>query len=266
MRLADTTSAAAFELWAICASRIEASHYLEDAAAAVVDGFYDRLTDSLVMARAFMTIPLQSLPTRQQDFATEIARSANVEALLGPFTPVLSLLATRGSTDDWNDRRKSRGHVAIPLVSEAFVASIPMMCRLLKELGLPLAWVQDPGAAMSKQMIGHEAGVFFVEDASTATDDLDRKIIPAQDFVSAHAVKSVFAVGGVVFGGAVLILILFSRDRIEARTARRFMPLVNLMKSAMVSRYSMARVFRPDEGVTATSGPPASSQVRDGLD
>ncbi len=54
---------------------------------------------------------------------------------------VLSLLGTRGEDMRWNDRRNSQGHVGIPLVSADFIDAIPMMSRLLKELGLDLNWI-----------------------------------------------------------------------------------------------------------------------------
>jgi len=156
------------------------------------------------------------------------------------------LLATRGCMEVWNDPRKSQGHVAIPLLSEDFVDSIPMMSRLLRELGLPLTWVQDPGAVMVRQTIGSEVGFFYVEDACNATDELGRKIIPAQDFVSKYSVQSVFAVGGTIFGGAVLVLILFCRDQIDQRTVRAFMPVTNWLKGVIISKCSMSKVFRQD--------------------
>jgi hypothetical protein len=149
--------------------------------------------------------------------------------------------------------------VAIPLLSEAFVDSIPMMSRLLKELGLPLTWVQDPGAVMLRQTIGAEVGFFYVEDALSATDELGRKIIPAQEFVSNYGVRCVFAVGGVVFGGAVLVLIFFSRDRVEPRTVRTFMPLINFLKATMISQCSLSKVFRQDSGKEEEVGPSSST-------
>jgi hypothetical protein len=246
MRITEANPINIRQLWSSCASRIATSPYLDDITAAVVGELYEQFADSLVMVRAFITVPFEYLPERQREFARELARSVQLEALLNSNTPVHSLLATRGCIDDWNDPRKSRGHVAIPLLSEAFVDSIPMMSRLLKELGLSLTWVHDPGAVLLRQTIGAEVGYFHVEDAPSATDELGRKIIAAQEFVSNYGVKSVFAVGGVVFGGAVLVLIFFSRDRVEPRIVRTFMPLTNFLKAAMISQCSLSKAFRPD--------------------
>jgi hypothetical protein len=133
-----------------------------------------------------------------------------------------------------------------------------MMSRLLKDLGLPLTWVQDPGAALERQVIGSEVGCFWVADASAALDELGRKIIPAQAFVTGQSVRSVFAVGGIVFGGAVFVIIFFSREPTDSRTARAFMPLVNEVKGTLVSRCSMARVFAPTRELADASEDGAS--------
>jgi hypothetical protein len=247
MRLSQVTPAVVIGTWVERSSSLSDRPCIADLASMVVDGLYEKLEESLVMARAFLTVPYQVLPERQRRFAAGLARSVQLESLLGPHTPVHSLLATRGCVPEWNDPRASHGHVAIPLLSDAFVSSIPMMSRLLKELGLPLSWVQDPGSVMEGQMIGSEVGVFFVADPINAVDELGRKIIPAQEFVARHSVRSVFAVGGVVFGGAVLVLIFFGRDSIESRAARAFMPLINQVKGTLVSRCSMSRIFRPDD-------------------
>jgi hypothetical protein len=225
--------------------------YIAEVATALINGIYEEFEESLVLARAFLTIPYKSLPTHQREFAAELARSVQLEDLLAPHTPVHSLVASRGRLSEWNSLSESHGHVAIPLLSEKFVDSIPMMSRLLKDLGLPLTWVQDPGAVLERQMLGSEAGCFWIADPVGAVDDLGRKIIPAQDFVTGHSVRSVFAVGGVMFGGAVLTLIFFTRDPVESRAVRAFMPLINYIKALVVSRCSISRVF-PSELLSNT--------------
>ena len=247
MKLSQATPSAVCDAWTERAASVAPRPYIADIATTVVDALYEKFDESLVLARAFLTVPYQTLPERQQRFAANLARAVELEHLLGPHTPVHSLLATRGRVSEWNHPRESRGHLAIPLLSEAFVSSIPMMSRLLKELGLPLYWVQDPGAVMERLMIGSQVGLFFVADPTSAIDELGRKIIPAQDFVASHSVRSIFAVGGVAFGGAVLVLIFFSGDPVEGRTARAFMPVISQVKGLLISRCSMSRVFLPED-------------------
>jgi hypothetical protein len=254
MKLSQATPVAVGDVWTARAVSLSARPYVAEVATTVVDGLYERFAESLVMARAFLTVPYQILPERQRQFATNLARSVRLENLLGPNTPIHSLLATRGCVAEWNNPLQSRGHVAIPLLSEAFVSSIPMMSRLLKELGLPLTWVQDPGAVMERQMVGSESGSFFVADPANALDELGRKIIAAQEFVASHSVRSVFAVGGVVFGGAVFVLIFFGREPIESRAARAFMPLISQIKGTLIARCSMSRIFLPEDIAVRDNG------------
>jgi len=243
MKISQATPATIGQLWSTCTPRIRGLSYVDQIGEVVVDELYQKFADSLVMARLFFTVSYANLPELQSGFARQLARSVKLGTLLDPSTPVHSLLATRGCIEAWNDPGQSAGHVAIPLLSEAFVDSIPMMSQLLKELGLPLTWVQDPGTVLTRLTIGSEVGLFLVEDASTARDNQGRLIIPAQRFVSDYAVKSVFAVGGIVFGGAALVLILFSQERVESRTVRLLMPLINLLKAVLISQGSMSKVF-----------------------
>ncbi|MEJ2082019.1 MAG: hypothetical protein P8Y94_07560 [Acidobacteriota bacterium] len=196
MRLGDTTPTAIRDLWGGCMHRVTSAQYLEDVAGIMVSEIYERFQASLVMTRAFLTVPFQSLPARQKEFARELARSVALESLLKPATPVLSLVGTRGCVEDWNHVRRSHRHLALPLLSESFVGAIPMMSRLLKELGLPLTWDQGPGEVLTGQTLGSEVGFFHIEDATVAEDELGRKIITAQEFVADYDVRSVFAVGG----------------------------------------------------------------------
>jgi hypothetical protein len=98
-------------------------------------------------------------------------------------TPVLSLVGTRRRQRDWNSRFDSQGHVGIPLASADFVDSIPMIARLLKELGPSIELAQDLDTAIVTQSIGSVVGLFYVDDARTAVDQNGRKIIAAHDFV-----------------------------------------------------------------------------------
>ncbi|MBI4817545.1 MAG: hypothetical protein HY791_14890 [Deltaproteobacteria bacterium] len=243
MLMSQATPSALSALFERRRASIPAHPFIVDVARALVDAVYEGLEESLVLARAFLTVPYGSLPSRQQSFAAELARTVELLEILTPHTPVHSLVATRGRDPRWNRLDESRGHVAIPLLSEKFVGSIPMMSRLLRDLGLPLSWVQDPGAALERQLLGSEVGCFWIADPRGAVDDLGRKIIPAQEFVTSHGVESVFAVGGVMFGGAVFTLILFAKDRVESRTPRAFMPLISQVKAILVSECSISRVF-----------------------
>jgi hypothetical protein len=258
MKLSQATPATIRDAWLGRASTVAARPTIAAVAEAAASGVYEKFADSLVLARAFLTVPYSVLPGRHRSFAKAMARSAGLGELLVPHTPVHCLLATRGRLSDWNDPRRSRDHVAIPLLSDDFVASIPMIACLLKELGLPLTWLESPGPTMERRMIGSHVGSFFVADPAHAVDELGRRVVPARGFVAEHSVRSVFAVGGAVFGGSVLTLIFFCTEPLGSRHARAFMPLVSHMKGLLVSRCSIARTFSPDEYATGGSDGPAS--------
>lgn len=151
--------------------------------------------------------------------------------------------APSGDQEDWNDPRRSQGHLGIPLISSAFVGAIPMISRLLRELGVPLDWIDTHDASVIQKILGDSASLFFVEDASQATDDQDRKIIAAQDFVLGHKIRSVFGIGGAYSGGEMLVTVVFSHARFGREKAEQFLPLVTLFKSNTEPLVAEQRTF-----------------------
>ena len=121
MRLTGITPATVRDLWSACVSGLAESPCIEEVADVVVGRLYEMFPESLVMARAFLTAPFQSLPGRQRAFAAALAESVQCAHLLGPLTPVLSLLATRGCVEAWNDPRSSRTAAETPSLSDAAV-------------------------------------------------------------------------------------------------------------------------------------------------
>ena len=154
-------------------------------------------------------------------------------------------LAARRPSKDWNDRRKSKRHGGIPLISAEFVDGIPMIARLLRELGVPLDWIDSHDARRLVTTIGSTVGLFFVEDAARAMDDQGRKVIPAVDFVFAYGVKSVFGTGGAYSGGQMLVVVVFCRDPVARVTAEVFLPLVDLFRAKTATLVAPAKVFAP---------------------
>jgi len=217
---------------------------LEDAAQKYTDVMYNEFKDSIVLVRLFATVPFGELPAPNQKFVTDLAASAGISSLVNDRMLVLSLLGTRGENAAWNNRHNSQGHVGIPLASGNFIEAVPMMSRLLKELGLGLDWIDSGDTKIVAKTIGGLAGVFYVPDARTTVDQQGRKIIAAQDFVSAYNVKTVFGIGGGYMGGNVFVTnIVFIREIIEKRLAEQFMPVVNTFKTGTMSLVSGKKIF-----------------------
>ena len=170
-------------------------------------------------------------------------RSAGAGSQLKADTPVLSLVGTHGQEDDWNDRRKSKGHVGIPLISSAFVGAIPMISRLLKELGVPLDWIDSHDSEIIKKAVGKSAGLFFDDNAAEATDNEGRKIIAAQDFVSKYNVKSVFGSGEAYPSGQIVVAVAFCRDAFSRSAAEHFPALTSSFKGKTASLVDGKNIF-----------------------
>ncbi len=167
-------------------------------------------------------------------------------AMMAGHTLVLSLLGTQGVEEPWSDRRASVGHLGIPLLSSAFVEEIPMISRLLEELGVPLSWIDSQDADLVQRSLGRAAGLFYVENASEAVDARGRHIISAQDFVATYGIRTVFGVGGAYFDGAVLALVVFCHDRVDRSAASHLMSLTSFFRSRTTQLVADGHVLSPD--------------------
>jgi hypothetical protein len=217
---------------------------LEEAVQRYTGLIRERFADDVVLARVFVTLPYRDLPPTNRGFVDELARAKGVEGKMGPDVLTLSLLGTSGVEPDWNDRRRSRGHVGIPLVSSAFVAAIPMIARLLHELGLGFDWLDTADADLVVKTLGSINGVFHVADAVSATDAQGRKIIPAQDFVATHGVRSVIGVGGAYIGyPIILVAVLFCSADITRARAEEFMAHINRIKASTMDLVHQGKIF-----------------------
>lgn len=220
------------------------SSSLEQAAQRYVQAIYTQFRDDIVLARLYATTPCSELPDDNQAFVSNLARQNGVKQLLRKETLVLSLLGTAGVEAAWNDRKKSRGHVGIPLVSAAFVDSIPMLSRLLGDLGVELQAFDANDSGVRKLLGAGDNRVFYVADASTTQDSRGRLVIPATDFVSEHRVKTVIGAGGPYPDGTIVSVLLFTRASIERTHAERLATLVSAFKSRTAKFVTSRRIFR----------------------
>jgi hypothetical protein len=216
------------------ASLKERTH-LQEMAQTCARLLYEEFTESLVLARVFVTLPFSALPERDKAFVTALAEAKNLAPILGEKTQVLSLLGTHGAEARWNDRYQSQDHLGIPLLTAAFVESIPMVARLMSDMGIGSDWFDKFEPDILVKNLGRAAGVFYVRDAKMRLDARNRKIVSAQDFVAAHDIHTVFGLGGSYLNGSFVTIILFTRETIEQSQAEAFMLLVNTFKTATLS-------------------------------
>ncbi len=239
----------AFQAWeASMQASVRTCGSLEEAAQRCVKLIYDQFRESVVLARLYGVLPFSQLPLEARRFAASVAASRGANESVHSDTRVLALLGTHGELSAWNERRASRGHLAIPLISSSFVEEIPMVSRMLKELGLPIDWITGATKAITTDMFGRLGGFFYVEDAATAVDQQARKIIPAQDFVSKHGIKTVFGTAGVYVRSRMFVtLIVFCRESLDrAAMKHSFMPLGNMFTNATSEIVHRGKLFAPD--------------------
>lgn len=220
---------------------------LEEASQRYTHLIHERFRDSVVLARVFATVPYGELPADNRRFVDELASARGVAELVHPNTLTLSLLGTSGVEPEWNDRRRSRGHVGIPLVSASFIHAIPMVARLLSELGLGFDWIDRGDADVVVKTLGSVSGVFYVADAANALDAQGRRVIPAQEFVDRYGVRSVLGVGGAYVGTMTFItVILFCRESISRARAEEFVAHINRFKASTIELVRAGKIFAQD--------------------
>ncbi|HEX8633361.1 MAG TPA: hypothetical protein VF703_04340 [Pyrinomonadaceae bacterium] len=224
------------------ASLQECGH-LQAAAETCARLLYEEFTESLVLARVFVTLPLSNLPARDKAFVAALTDAKAITPLLDEKTQVLSLLGTYGAQPEWRDRYQSQGHLGIPLVTAAFVESIPMVARLMSDMGIGSDWFDKFEPDILVKNLGRAAGVFYVREARTRLDAHDRKIVSAQDFVAAHDIRTVFGLGGSYLNGSFITMIFFTRETIEQPQAEAFMLLVNTFKTATLKLVMDGAIF-----------------------
>lgn len=141
----------------------------------------------------------------------------------------LTLLATAGALPAWNSRRMSAGHVALPLASAESVARMPMVARLISQLGVEVASLIAPDENFLVDAEQHSFNVFHVPEAEGSP------YIPGQhEFVRPHGIRSVLGFGGLLPSGELFVAILFAKQAIGRERADLFKTLALNAKVAIL--------------------------------
>jgi serine phosphatase RsbU (regulator of sigma subunit) len=197
---------------------------------------------SCALVRLFKTHPYEDLEVELAEYA---------RSMLDHYPPLpamkcMTLLATVGEQTEWNSRHTSVGHKAIPLASESVVAQIPMISQLIRQLGLDIKTVINPGPDLLVEIEQRKYNVFYVPEA------IGNPYIPAQDsFVIPFGIKSVLGFGGLLPSGNLFAIIMFLKVQIPHSTAQMFSTLALNVKTALL-RFDRGAVFaQKDESATA---------------
>ncbi|MEO8334623.1 MAG: hypothetical protein ABI664_06615 [bacterium] len=211
---------------------VRGAETLEEAANKVVRYLYDHSVDlktgarNCPLIRFYKTHPFGALEPGQQQFAERLLGDQSADADLR----CLALLATVGDEPEWNSRRESASHQAIPLPSADIVRRAPMIARLIEDLGLSIEAVVSGDSTPARAGEPRTYDVFHVEDAVGSPH------IPAQrEFVLRYGIASVVGFGGLLRSGELYAVILFSRVRIPKASAVRFRTIALDVRSSLYS-------------------------------
>lgn len=212
---------------------------VEDVAQRAVEFFYQEFVNdggepACALVRFFKTHPYRDLP----DELRGIVRAASPQAEAHPELRCLTLVATRGDQPDWNSRRMSRGHRAIPLVSVDMVQRAPMIAQLITQLGLPIANVVRPAGALLLDQDQTAHNVFYVPEALGSPH-----IVAQEEFVVRYGIRSVLGFGGLLSSGDLFATIMFSKVAIPADAADQFR-VVGLNLKISVLPFARKPLFR----------------------
>jgi two-component system, NtrC family, sensor kinase len=204
---------------------------MEEVADRIVRYLFDHLVRastgerSCALVRCFKTHAVDALPPDLQ----RTLRPALDEPGVQRPVPCLTLLATAGTQPEWNARRDSTGHQAIPLLNEQMIAQTPMIARLLQEFGLSPATLLAPDESLLVDPAHQTYNVFYVPEA------LGSPWVPAQaEFVAPYGIRSVLGFGGMLPPGDLFAVIMFTTQPIPQETADLFRTISLSVKSALL--------------------------------
>jgi len=216
---------------------------LAEAAQKFVEILFEELEESAVLFRLFVTVPYAALAEHERSFASELAQARGFADAVKDDTSVICLLGTRGKQAGWNDRHQSERHLAIPLTGTSFIQTIPMVSRLMSDMGTGLEWVEKQEARIPVKSFGRMARVLYVEDAATTRTNDGFNIVPDQEFVRENGIKTVIGLGGAYLSRSIVTALLFTNEVIPRRTVETFMPVINTFKVATMKLVAEQRIF-----------------------
>lgn len=181
----------------------------------------------IALTRLFKTEELGNLPAELQAVARNTAEASEQARFL-------TLLATTGDEPDWCDRRRSRAHQVIPVLSADAIENAPMVSALIRELGVDIDTVMH--GTSTPERLTTDFDVFHVENAAGNPN------LSSPEFVSRYDIKSVLGFGGLLPSGHVFAVVLFARVHIPPETARLFRTIALSAKLALLP-YVEAPVF-----------------------
>lgn len=204
---------------------------MEQVANQIVHYLYDQFADretgeqSFILVRFFKTHPYEELDEELRIFARGML-GAPPES---PAMKCLTLLASAGVLPEWNSRKFSTGHKAIPLPSDHFVEQFPMVRQLVQQLGLEVNTVLQPDPEVLVDLAQKSYNVFYISEAVGS-----QYVTAQQEFVIPYNVSTVLGCGGILPSGNLFAIIIFSKVHFPRETADLFKTVALSAKVAIL--------------------------------
>ncbi len=185
--------------------------------------------ETIALARVFGTVEFDALEPQERRFAEDAVTGVS----LFPTTEVLTLFGSAGAQPQWNERRKSAGHLAIPLLNRRSIQEAPMIARLLDDLHFSLKTEPPDARGLATRAFANADAICYIPDAATTVDVLGRLVVPAADFVRESGIRTVVGVGGSYIVARMFVaILLFTTETISSETALLLKDLAGTFKIA----------------------------------
>lgn len=205
----------------------------EELASSITRVLFDSLTvepsgeKACSLVRFFRTVDFHLLESDLQEHVRKIAGNRK------PNDRCLTLFGTAGVEEQWNDRKRSVGHSAIPLLSAEMVAELPMISRLFTQLGIEISSLFEAsrsGKLKFTDPADRDYNIFYVQDAQNS------EFIPAKSsFVKPYGIRTVIGYGSILPDGDLYAVILFFKIVIPEAALKQFTALALSTTIAVLS-------------------------------
>jgi two-component system sensor histidine kinase/response regulator len=190
-----------------------------------------------VLVRLFKTTPYGLLTPDLQALADRALQPQQPS----PSLTCLTLLASAGIHQGWNDPALSSRFRVIPLDGPDTLERLPMFKQLFRQLGFTLFQTTASTEDLLLDPSEHDFNVFHVPEA------LGSPHVPVQEeFIRPYGIRSVLGFGAPLPNGELFSIILFSKDFIPEETAQLFKPL------ALCAQIALAPHAKPIAGPERT--------------
>ena len=209
----------------------EGAKSMEEVANRIVRYLYDSLIDkeagrrACALVRLFKTHSYEELDAELQEFAQNMLGSKPAY----PGMKCMVLLATSGEEREWQSRKTSKGHKAVPLPSEEAINQIPMFLPLIEQFGLQVDMLIKPDPKFLLDLEQRAYNVYYVPEP------LGNPYISAQKgFIIPYGIRSILGFGGLLPSGDMFAVPMFFKVPVSREVANLFRPISLNVKIAIL--------------------------------